>query len=1047
MKHIESFLAKLSELDIKLWVEDGKLKCNAPQGTLTDELKQQLSDNKTELLSIFSEELSSRSINAIAGFSNGKDIPLTQGQKRIWSLANLRSDSSVYNVPMVFMLKGPLDRISLEKSLLHIHEKHDILRTIFIGESVDCVRQLIKQDMALPFKYFFIGHDLQKMPQKQVNRTINDLLRTEVRKPFVLSEGPLWRCHLFGVDKNKHLLIITVHHIIFDGLSRTIFLKELSELYRKIKLNLLVDINKPQCQFSDFSCWQKEYFNDFKLDKQLQYWEDKFRTNAFELMLPNDKKPVSGDKKADSISFTIPGPLTSKITKQGKEEQVSNYVVLLTAFCVLLNRLTEQESILICTPVANRDYSVLENMIGYFNNIVIISADLSGSPTFKTLLKRIHRETLNTLDNQNISLQDLVKLPKLTRVQLSKAMFSYQDVSSSSLELTDIKVSPISIRKDAADFDLAVYTEKNGDLITGVIDYNSNIFKRDTIISLINLFSKVLNYFVVNPDEVVESFYLFKNKINRLERAERALNKNDKIDQSVVLADKKTGLLTSYLVLNEHNIPSLKDIKDYAVSCLPDYCVPSCFIPVDELPLLPDGRIDNALLESFYVNRINSNDNYVAPRNELEEHLCNIWKDVLWLDSLVGVNDSFISLGGHSLLAVQLIAEVEKKLDCKIPLKAINQLDTVANMAIALTNPEAFDDEFTKKNNVNNILPKDIYVGLRSYTSSWVGKRSSDDSIIVGLNSEGAKRNLFWCLQRYQELKQLAKYLGPDQPVYGMRSGNNVMVKTQDNINLLASYYVNEILEIQKEGPFLIGGNCQAAQIAFQVADQLSKDGHKIELLILMEKFVPFKYEWPILMLFGEDSDRNPIKNFHDPFKGWFKYYHGPLDMKLIPGSHGLFFKEPNVNFLADTIKDAIDYENILKMPLSYREENYNWQLLEDSSYRAEISTSREKYQASVGSFLEIDVNVKNTSTIKWLPTDQSCIIISGRWTHNNCLLESKIVVNKTIYPEECIESTLKVKVPDSLGQWNIEIDLIEDGITWFKDKGSYPLYIDVIVE
>ncbi len=372
------------------------------------------------------------------------------------------------------------------------------------------------------------------------------------------------------------------------------------------------------------------------------------------------------------------------------------------------------------------------------------------------------------------------------------------------------------------------------------------------------------------------------------------------------MPDAHRGRLNAYLVLNEHDVPSLDTIRAHAAKVMPAFRVPAAFIPVDEMPLLPDGSVDRAALPPPATDRSRLGTDYVAPRTPLEQSLADIWKKVLWLDHDVGINDRFRDLGGHSLLSVQLVVEIEKTLARPVPARALATLDTVAGLAAALEQGDAAPGDAQALAG-SSVLPQDIYHGLRSHTASWEGKRASADSVMVGLNTEGARQALFWCLQRYQELTQLAKYLGPEQPVYGMRSGNRVMVKTQDNIDLLARHYVGEILAVQPQGPYLIGGNCQAALIAFQVASQLRQLGHEITLLVMQEKFAPFPYDGPVALLFGDHSDYNPLRYFRQPERGWHKYYTGPVAFSEIQGGHGQFFREPNVQVLTSTIKKYVD--------------------------------------------------------------------------------------------------------------------------------------------
>jgi hypothetical protein len=214
---IADYVTQLAGQDVKLWVEEGKLRCNAPQGVLTAELQRELASRKQELLEFVARGRADAGKAGIGRRSADGPIPLTQGQERIWSLARMEPDSSVYNVPTVFRLSGPLDVPALEKALTAIQRRHDTLRTVFPGSDLAGARQVIQPagDVVLPVAA--IGRDLRKLPPEQAKREVARLQQQEVRGPFDLAQGPLWRARLFRLGQKEHLLAFTMHHIIFDG--------------------------------------------------------------------------------------------------------------------------------------------------------------------------------------------------------------------------------------------------------------------------------------------------------------------------------------------------------------------------------------------------------------------------------------------------------------------------------------------------------------------------------------------------------------------------------------------------------------------------------------------------------------------------------------------------------------------------------------------------------------------------------------------------------------------------------------------------------------
>lgn len=1047
---IEGFFGKLAQLDVKVWLDGGKLRLSAPDGVVTPELRAELASRRQEIIDFLThaQQTVAGEGGAIKPRSPGQVVPLTHGQERIWSLAKLEPGSSVYNVPTVFRLAGELDTAALERSLSALVARHEVLRTVFPGEDLSQAHQEIMAPAPVALPVTAPGRDLAKLTPERARRALHDLLHTEAARPFDLGHGPLWRARLFKLAPKDHILAFTMHHIVFDGVSKAIFLDELAAQYRAAVAGQGSDEAATALQFADFAIWQRARLDDAALERQLAYWKERLAGDVPELVTPNERPRPTGKGRSGSVHFQLPAPLTQALLELSQREQASLFVTLLTAFNVLLHGYTGQEDMVVVSPMASRDKAEIEKMLGYFNNIVVIRSDLSGNPTLRELMGKLRRLAVEAFDNQYVPLQHLAQLPNLVRTPLTRAMFSFQDASSRNLDLPGLQARPLSVRKDAADFDIALYTERDGDKVSGVLDYNADIFNGERIKMLLQRFVQVLELARSEPDRRLQDFPSYGRPLAELEAA---LTSHPQIDQAVLVPDAHRGRLNAYLVLNEHDVPSLDTIRAHAGKVMPAFRVPAAFIPVDEMPLLPDGSVDRAALPPPATDRSRLGTDYVAPRTPLEQSLADIWKKVLWLDHDVGINDRFRDLGGHSLLSVQLVVEIEKTLARPVPARALATLDTVAGLATALEQGDAAPDDAQALAG-SGVLPQDIYHGLRSHTASWEGKRASADSVMVGLNTEGARQALFWCLQRYQELAQLAKYLGPEQPVYGMRSGNRVMVKTQDNIDLLARHYVGEILAVQPQGPYLIGGNCQAALIAFQVASQLRQLGHEITLLVMQEKFAPFPYDGPVALLFGDHSDYNPLRYFRQPERGWHKYYTGPVAFSEIQGGHGQFFREPNVQVLASTIKkyvDAAQAGTFASAPA--RTPGAQLQALPPGACRARIVVGAAKgLQAPAGEALRIDVEVTNESASDWMPTPASGLFVANRWIDAKGQvrqwLDGRAPLPEGLAAGASASIALEVRAPDEKGRWMLEVDLVDEGVGWFQEQGSTPCQLELSV-
>lgn len=336
--------------------------------------------------------------------------------------------------------------------------------------------------------------------------------------------------------------------------------------------------------------------------------------------------------------------------------------------------------------------------------------------------------------------------------------------------------------------------------------------------------------------------------------------------------------------------------------------LPGTLLTLAALPRLADGRVDaSALPEPLDPLRTLPED-FEAPGSPLERTIAEIWQRVLWLERPVARSDGFSALGGHSLLVVQMLGEVEKAIGRPLPSGAFSQLHSLAAFARALQSTQQMPADGADRMTGNDErIGAEVVDGLRRYTATWSGSRIRAEALIVGLNTTGSRCPLFWCLQNEYELKQLAKYLGQEQPVYGMRSGHLVMSKSAENIQKLARAYAEEVAEIYPCGAILIGGNCQAALIALQAAVHLRSLGREVPLLIMHEKLAPHAYAGRVAFTFGRDSTRNPFLHSEDPVACIAGYLGAPFTLDLVSGKHGQFFQEPNIQDLSRTVQLRIN--------------------------------------------------------------------------------------------------------------------------------------------
>lgn len=391
---------------------------------------------------------------------------------------------------------------------------------------------------------------------------------------------------------------------------------------------------------------------------------------------------------------------------------------------------------------------------------------------------------------------------------------------------------------------------------------------------------------------------------------EAALSARDEIASAAVI-DYFTGQdtrLAAFLVL-EHRATLAPDALRTALrEKLPDWMLPHRYVVLADMPKTATGKIDrNALV----LPAEEAAAEVTAPRTELERDLAAIWKDVLWLDREIGLHDDFAALGGHSLLSMRLVNEIETRLGKRLPLAQIGRLTTIADQAekieqLAEPTPDApASAAAAAGSGLFEGLNADQLSQMHAYMAGWPGEPLWDGSMYRALNTAGTKPPLFWCFNWGQEFAALAAALGPDQPIYGTRSGHlvlDVVPETQQWDNRrVAMQSVHEVLKVQPEGPYYLGGNCQGAAIAMETAQVLHGLAKPVGLVMMMEAFTEHAFHGRVALLFGDRSDMNPYALSGDPEALWnARYLHYSVD--TIRGGHGQFFNEQNIKQLSYTI-------------------------------------------------------------------------------------------------------------------------------------------------
>ncbi len=431
-------------------------------------------------------------------------LPLSFAQQRLWFLDQLQSDSPAYNITIGYRIKGEVNIEVLERSVNEIIRRHEILRTTF--QTIDGQPlQVIAPELTLKLTVEAFEEREDELQQQAM---------VEAREPFHLAQGPLLRTRLLRLSTYEHVLLLTVHHIIFDGWSMSILYRELSALYATYLQGMPSPLPPLPIQYTDFAHWQREWLQGEVLNSELDYWKQQLSGAPPVLELPGDRpRPAVQTYRGGTYSFSFPKTLSQALKALSRQEDCTLFQTLLTAFQILLHRYTGQQDILVGSPIANRSHLEIEELIGFFANTLVMRGDLSGNPSFYELLDRIRAITLDAYDHQYLPFEKLVDELHLRRdlsyAPLTQVLFVLQNPSESAkLKLANLAVSPLEINNGTTKVDFSLELIDAEDGLKGSIQYSVDLFDAETIARMAGHFQTLLEGIVTSPQRCISDLPL-----------------------------------------------------------------------------------------------------------------------------------------------------------------------------------------------------------------------------------------------------------------------------------------------------------------------------------------------------------------------------------------------------------------------------------------------------------------------------------------------------------------------------------------------------------
>ena len=380
---------------------------------------------------------------------NKKNIPASFAQQRMWFQDQLGGKSATSNnIPVTIKINGSLQVSILEQSIREIIQRHESLRT-----TIKTINKQLIQVISENVNFSLPLIDLRSLTPIERERKAQKLILEEACKPFDLTGNLFLRVKLLRLDETEHLMLITMHHITADAWSIGVFFRELNLLYQGFVRGKSVSskdethksLAELPIQYADFAVWQRQYIQGKILEQELSYWKQQLKGAPSLLQLPTDRtRPPSHSFNGRTQGFVLPKNLTELLKTLSQQTGATLFMTLLAALKTLLYRYTNQEDILVGSPMANRHQPEVESLIGCFINTIVLRTNLSGNPTFRELLNRVREVSLGAFAHQNLPFEKLVdelQLPRnLSHPPLFQVMFVFQNATSSrSVELPDLK--------------------------------------------------------------------------------------------------------------------------------------------------------------------------------------------------------------------------------------------------------------------------------------------------------------------------------------------------------------------------------------------------------------------------------------------------------------------------------------------------------------------------------------------------------------------------------------------------------------------------------
>ncbi|KAB5636922.1 hypothetical protein E8M24_24595 [Bacillus thuringiensis] len=434
-------------------------------------------------------------------------------QEGLWFLQKISPETNAYNFCIAVKMTGELNINIFKKSLFSLVDRHEVLRTCFKEENQGELLQVI-----LAAKKEVVDlMDLSNVSTLQAEEKLKKIIYEESKYVFNLATDYLFRFKIVRFSEQEHFFVATIHHIIFDEWSQSIFLKELSILYNSYLKNENVSLRELSIQYADFSIWDKESYESGEFNEQILYWKEKLAGNIPILEVPSDfKRPLVQPQEGSTYSFQLNEDALQKLKKLGQGQSATLYMVMLSIYKVLIYKYTGENDLVIGSPTARRNIEGVENLIGFFVNILPLRTELNSESTFESYLLQVRDTCLKGLRNQDIPFDKIVQEIKPYRSKgynpLVQLMFTFHNVEREELNFHGIKSELLKINRDKTKYDLVLQVEECDGGIDLFFEYSTDLYSEEFIKQLSRHYTYLIDQIIENPKATIGSLNILSKE-------------------------------------------------------------------------------------------------------------------------------------------------------------------------------------------------------------------------------------------------------------------------------------------------------------------------------------------------------------------------------------------------------------------------------------------------------------------------------------------------------------------------------------------------------